>query len=221
MKKERNGGHDFNCLTNPHRSVSFKVSYKILFWRTLVHQSPTQLQYIYSISKVPWLDSKFCYRLTYTIDPEEKGMVDVDKTERRMAFRPFFLSREHYLGRGVSYWKRHTMFAYVEELKSTYCLAALLTDEFKGNKKIIWSYKSELFLATRNEVDLERGRLPSLITETLFHSPQTLWLRRDITIKVFLESRKELSLFSPDIKDKYMSYFSPCLFYFSIGNLYL
>ena len=27
-------------------------------------------------------------------------MVDVDKTERRMAFRPFFLSREHYLGRG-------------------------------------------------------------------------------------------------------------------------
>lgn len=29
------------------------------------------------------------------------------------------------------------MFAYVEELKSTYCLAALLTDEFKGNKKII------------------------------------------------------------------------------------
>ena len=134
MKKERNGGHDFYCLTNPHRLVSFKVSYKILFWRTQVHQSPTQLQYTYSISKVPWLDSKFCYRLTYAIDPEEKGMVDVDKTERRMAFRPFFLSREHYLGWGVSYWKRHTMFASVEELKSTYCWAALLTDEFKGNK---------------------------------------------------------------------------------------
>lgn len=106
------------------------------------------------------------------------------------------------------------MFASVEELKSTYCWAALLTNEFKGNKKKIRSYKSELFLATWNEVNLERGRLPSLITETLFHSPQTLWLRRGITIKVFMESRKELSLFSSDIKDKYRSYFSPCLFYF-------
>lgn len=38
------------------------------------------------------------------------------------------------------------MFASVEELKSTYCWAALLTNEFKGNKKIR-SYKSELFLA--------------------------------------------------------------------------
>lgn len=27
-------------------------------------------------------------------------MVDVDKTERRMAFRPFFLSKESYLGVG-------------------------------------------------------------------------------------------------------------------------
>ena len=40
------------------------------------------------------------------------------------------------------------MVASVEEIRSTYCWAALLTNEFKGNKKIVRSYKSELFWAT-------------------------------------------------------------------------
>ena len=35
-------------------------------------------------------------------------MVDVDKTERRMAFRPFFLSKEFYLGVGGDHIEKDT-----------------------------------------------------------------------------------------------------------------
>lgn len=83
------------------------------------------------------------------------------------------------------------MFAPVEVLKIVYCRAALLTNKFKGSKKIEVA-------AAQWMVSLERGRLPSLITEILLHSPQILWLCLDTTIKVFLEyfySRKNSAFF--------------------------
>lgn len=72
------------------------------------------------------------------------------------------------------------MFAPVEVLNIVYCRAALLTNKFKGSKKIEVA-------AAQWMVSSERGKLPSLITEILLHSPQILWLCLDTTIKVFPE----------------------------------
>lgn len=49
------------------------------------------------------------------------------------------------------------MFAPVEELKSIYFRAALLTNEFKDSKKIIRSHGSELFSAAHRMKAILKG----------------------------------------------------------------